>query len=123
MASSTTIFKTSAEEKEVNRKSTARKQAAWRNQSRNCLGHRQLPSFARLDSRGRLSLRGRGRVPVPTQTLVLTQTAVPTLAPLTTENRELRTGFMAALSPRAWLLRCVSGPGRRNCRVRVAGRG
>src|ERR1035441_7429587 len=113
MASSTTIFKTSAEEKEVNRKSTARKQAAWRNQSRNCLGHRQLPSFARLDSRGRLSLRGRARGPAPTQT------AVPTLAPLTTENRELRTGFMAALSPRAWLLRCVSGPGRRNIQEQV----
>jgi hypothetical protein len=48
---------------------------------------------------------------------------------LRAESRELRADFVfmrlmavtaAALSPRAWLRGCASGPGRRNCRARVA---
>src|SRR5271169_5010702 len=39
---------------------------------------------------------------------------------LRTENRELRTVFMAALSPRAWLPECVLDRGQRHFRVPVA---
>src|ERR1035441_2880963 len=107
MASFTATRRTSAEQTAANRNSAAKQPAAWRIQG--CRGHGQLPSCARPDSRGRLSLRGQARAPVPTR------------AKRELENRD---GFMAvtaaALSPRAWLLTCVLGPGPRDCRVPIA---
>src|ERR1017187_6676005 len=107
MASLTATRRTSAEQRAANRNSAAKQPGAWRIPG--CRGHGQLPSCARADTRGALSLRGQARA------------AVPTRAKRELENRD---GFMAvtaaALSPRAWLLGCASGPGPRDCRVRVA---
>src|SRR5271166_2909524 len=93
IASSTVMRKTSAEQKAVSKKSTAK---AWR--IHGCRGCRQLPSCARL---------GRARAPVP---IVLLKADVMVVT-------------AAALSPRAWLLRYALNPGRQDCRVRVAAPG
>src|SRR6266446_10441303 len=114
MASLTVTFRTSAEEKVAKRKSTARQQAEWRVQSWG--GHRQLPSFARL---------GRAGAPVPTLARRLKPPVI--LCPLRCGGSRGPSKLMrfmavaaAALSPRAWLLGCASGFGRRDCRVPVA---
>src|ERR1700693_2475099 len=103
MASLIEILKTSAEEDKAKVKMKIKIKIKIRTTATGRMDRPRPPKASLLAWRLR---RGWGRAPSKQRQIVFAK---------------LMAATPAALSPRAWLLECVSNPGRRNWQARVAG--